>query len=877
MNNRTILASAFLVGVALTLVVLQAPLEGFEDQLLAARYQLRGPVPADTNIVILYFDNDDIASLGGWPLTRNYYALLIDVLSKSEVASIGFDIVFGEHNLQFPEHDHLLALTAKNAGCVVLATYFRSLNGSVESNEEVPPPFAYLPKSDGAMVGSGLQLPYPELERAAAGLGHAHVPDRPTGSVAPMINFQDRGVPALAIEVLRVARKLERSSVTWDGSVLRMRGNERDVTIPVDSEGRVLLNYTGPLQSFTRYRAVEVLRSFEHQRMGLQPSPLLSSLKGKMILVGIIGEGRSVFVPSPFDDRIPSVGVHATFIDNAVNDRFLRSVGGAGMLAISLALVAVSLLLLRRYGYLSSIIGTLVLLVVYSLGAHLLFVYALVIVPIAAPLIAYLISMAGIVFYESRKAQRKVGQLESDKERIESELRSRELKLQLLERELLDERAAGDPDVRGIELTNEIRKYKEEIRSLSAKVSDLVRFELPAAAQEDGKAEFEGLIYESAGKMSAVVELIRKIAASNANVLILGESGTGKELVARAIHNLSTRRNGQFVAVNCGALTETLLESELFGHERGAFTGAIKEKIGRFEYANGGTIFLDEIAETSEAFQVKLLRVVQSGEFERVGSTVTLRTDARIIAATNKNLAELIAQKKFREDLYYRLNIFTVQLPSLRERKGDIPILAEYFLKKEDPGCALSATVVDALLQYEWPGNVRELEGSMKRAAILARSENRTLIQLKDLPEQISATLKGKVDIEDQILETLRAKRFSRSSISETAEELGGLNRGTVAEYFRGICFRYFFESSWDLARAAVAISESTDSEVHDRVSKKLQEYLKNVVDGLRVGTPFDELKPTLRAKYKNLPQRYHMILDEVIRAYLDGKWTPQP
>ncbi len=877
MNNRTILAAAFLAIVALMLVLFKAPLDGLEDQLLATRYQLRGSVPADTNVVILYFDNDDIASLGGWPLTRNYYALLIDVLSKSEVAAIGIDLVFGEHNLQFPEHDNLLALTTKNAGRVVLATYFRSLNGPVESNEEVPTSIAYLPTSDGAVVGTGLQLPYPELERAAAGIGHAHTPDRSMGSIVLAINFRDGAVPALALEVLRVARKVERSSVAWDGSVLRMRGNESDLTIPVNSDGRVLLNYTGPLQLFARYRAVEVLRSFEHQRMGLRPSLNLSSLRGKIILVGIIGEGRSVFVPSPFEGRMPSVGVHATFIDNAVNGRFLRRVGGLGSMALSLALVAVTLLLLWKFGYLWSVLGTLVLLIFYIIGVHLLFVHALLIVPIATPLVACLISIAGIVLYESRKVQRRVGQLESDKERIEGKLRSRELKLQLLERELLDQRAAGKSDLKGIELTNEIRKYKAEIRSLSAKVSDLVRFEPSVSTHEDGRAEFEGLVYESAGKMSAVVELIRKIAASNANVLILGESGTGKELVARAIHNLSSRRNGPFVAVNCGALTETLLESELFGHERGAFTGAIKEKIGRFEYANGGTIFLDEIAETSEAFQVKLLRVVQSGEFERVGSTVTLRTDARIIAATNKNLAELIEQKKFREDLYYRLNIFTVQLPSLRERKGDIPLLAEYFLRKEDSRCALSATVVDALLQYEWPGNVRELEGSMKRAAVLATSENRTLIQLRDLPEQISATLKGKVDIEDQILETLRAKRFSRSSISETAEELGGLNRGTVAEYFRGICFRYFFESSWDFARAALAISDSTDNEIHDRVSKKLHEYLKNVVDGLRVETPFDELKPTLRAKYKNLPQRYHTILDEVIRAYLDGKWSIEP
>jgi formate hydrogenlyase transcriptional activator len=320
-------------------------------------------------------------------------------------------------------------------------------------------------------------------------------------------------------------------------------------------------------------------------------------------------------------------------------------------------------------------------------------------------------------------------------------------------------------------------------------------------------------------------------------------------------------------------LTETLLESELFGHERGSFTGAVKDKVGRFEYADGGTIFLDEIGETSEAFQVKLLRIVQAGEFERVGSTITKKTDARIIAATNKNLRDLVAAKRFREDLYYRLNVFSIELPPLRERKGDIVLLAEHFLKREDGSLSLSATVVDAFLQYHWPGNVRELQSAITRAGILSRSDGRTLIQLRDLSEEIVAASKGRVDIEDQILEVLRSKKFSRSSISETAETLGGLNRGTVAEYLRGICFKHFFEDSWDEAKAVDAIAKDADPETRERVQKKLREYLANVVEGLAPGQEYDEVRRSLRPKYKNLPQRYHTILDEVIRSFLQGKW----
>ncbi|MBF8297111.1 MAG: Transcriptional regulator, partial [Bacteroidetes bacterium] len=184
------------------------------------------------------------------------------------------------------------------------------------------------------------------------------------------------------------------------------------------------------------------------------------------------------------------------------------------------------------------------------------------------------------------------------------------------------------------------------------------------------------------------------------------------------------------------------------------------------------------------------------------------------------------SEKKFREDLYYRLNVFALELPPLRERKGDIPFLAEHFVKEEEGSLSLSSTVMDAFLQYRWTGNVRELQSAITRAGIMARSDGRTLVQLRDIPEEIAAAAKGEVDIEDQILEILRSKKFSRSSISETAEELGGLNRGTVAEYFRGICFRHFFESSWSDEKAAELIARSDEAEVRDRVQKKLREYL---------------------------------------------------
>ena len=223
-----------------------------------------------------------------------------------------------------------------------------------------------------------------------------------------------------------------------------------------------------------------------------------------------------------------------------------------------------------------------------------------------------------------------------------------------------------------------------------------------------------------------VRELISKVAGTKATVLISGESGTGKELVARAIHFNSPRKDKPLVSVNCSALTETLLESELFGHEKGSFTGAVAQRKGRFETADGGTLFLDEVGEMSPSVQVSLLRVLQNREFERVGGNKTIKVDVRVITATNKDLTKEIAKGHFREDLYYRLNVVHIEVPPLRDRKEDLPLLIRYFLerftremnKKEVP--TLAPEVMGALLAYDWPGNVRELENMLERAIILS-------------------------------------------------------------------------------------------------------------------------------------------------------------
>lgn len=262
----------------------------------------------------------------------------------------------------------------------------------------------------------------------------------------------------------------------------------------------------------------------------------------------------------------------------------------------------------------------------------------------------------------------------------------------------------------------------------------------------DAKTSFESIIGKS-NEMQRIFQMVRKAADSKASVLITGESGTGKELIANALHNLSPRKDNPFIKVHCAALSETLLESELFGHEKGAFTGAASRKRGRFELANTGTIFLDEIGEINQNVQIKILRVLQDKRFERVGGEETLEVDVRVIAATNRNLEEEITQGRFREDLFYRLNVVHIQVPPLRDRKDDIPLMLNAFLDEFNRENNKSITGFDsrsrsALYKYDWPGNIRQLRNCVESAVVMCSGNE---ITLEDLPPTVRGAAESNV------------------------------------------------------------------------------------------------------------------------------------
>ena len=336
-----------------------------------------------------------------------------------------------------------------------------------------------------------------------------------------------------------------------------------------------------------------------------------------------------------------------------------------------------------------------------------------------------------------------------------------------------------------------LAKGRMQIDELEARIARALKFRSLESENQtlkqqlDKKFGLENIIGESE-PMQRVMDIVRQVAPARATVLIQGESGTGKELLAKAIHQLSPRSTKPMVTVHCAALSPTLLESELFGHEKGAFTGAHERRIGRFEQAEGGTLFLDEIGEVDETTQVKLLRFLGERSFERVGGNKTLSADVRVVAATNKNLKELVDKGEFREDLYFRLNVVELWAPPLRERLDDVPLLALYFLREfvienSKTISDFTADALEAMIRYEWPGNVRELRTAVEHAVVLSKDE---MIQLTDLPQSVQS--RGVIQSEVQLNQPLIGKGVTleeaeKQLIIRTIKECRG-NRTVAAK-----------------------------------------------------------------------------------------------
>ncbi|MBV6421119.1 MAG: Anaerobic nitric oxide reductase transcription regulator NorR [Ignavibacteriaceae bacterium] len=768
----------------------------------------RGQLEPDTNIIIIHFSENDIARIGPWPIKRNYYALLINQLTHLGVKKIGLEVFLSSRLVTQSVYDNLLMKEIEKSGKVILSCIAGSI---VEKNN--------------LFVTDSLSYPSPKLLNEKLLTGH--------------INY-------LKEDRYEIPLNLRQNEVYEKAFSLQLSGKQLD-------QKSVIVNFVSSWNSFKKYSALDFAELVYSQ------SNELKLFKNKIIIIGISDPQIASAIQTPFDEQMPGVALHAFALDNILNSRDVDNRFYV-LSATTLLLIILGLIIYRSiynnknitiylFAVISVIIGSFVLINFYYWEISLSFFFI--------PLLAIIITDISLYFIQGKEELK--GALD-ESTALRNLLHSKENQLNTLQREIKESGKESS------QLIEKINSLQSDIKKLKGSEDDRSQAEIIVS----GKVEnFYGIIYSST-LMKRVVDLIQKAAPTDATILITGDSGTGKELVAKAVHSLSKRKDKNFISVNCAALNDSLLESELFGYEKGAFTGAVTDKQGRFELADGGTIFLDEIGETSENFQSKLLRVLQSGEIEKVGSTKPNSVDVRVVAATNKNLSALVKEKLFREDLYYRLNVINIEVPPLKDRKEDINLLAKSFIEAENSSLQISVSALQALNDYNWKGNVRELESVVMRAIIFTKSDGRNLIQLADLPKEIvKETTFG---FDDIVLESLRNKKFSHSAIVETARDLGNVNRTLISENLRGLAFKILVECNFNIDKAILTISESGDKETNDRVRDKLQTFIKNIEnDILKSGVNnFEAVKKKFASKYKNLPVKFHLYLDKVIQNKIE-------
>ncbi len=767
----------------------------------------------DTNIVLLTITQEDIRNLGGWPLKRSYYALLISSLKEFKPRIIGLEIFLSEQYTPQIIYDELLLSEIKKTERIVLS----SLSGPVEV------------KGD-KFFSTSLEFPSLYNKDSSIITGHINYLESVNQRIPLLLNHN--GNEENAFSYLLIGKEKKQFNKNY-----------------------ISVNYIASSKKFRQLSLIDFFDLYADEKESL------NFLADKIIIIGVTDNQTAQQVYSPFDGKIAGIYLHAFAADNMLNQRFLSDSNSTSIPVMFLILLIFFLFFPGKNKekeklYYDALFIAVLIISLYSLFAYAYYEinYAFFILPLITLFIADIYSFINLKYRQMKDAADETVILKKLLESKEEVLKNLENKLSKSEKE------------NSANLEAQIVLLKNDIQRLSEKNEDKEAAEAPVLK---GTYNFEGLIFASV-QLKKISEMIEKVAPENASVLITGESGTGKELVARAIHNLSKRNDKNFIAVNCGALPESLLESELFGHIKGAFTGAIADKPGRFEAADKGTIFLDEIGETSEKFQVKLLRVLQSGEYEKVGSAKSSFTDVRVLAATNKPVEVLVHEKKMREDLYYRLNVIRIEIPPLRERKEDIIPLTHHFLSVEEKGMTISKAVAEVLMKNDWKGNVRELESIIKRGVIFAKADKRAIIQLADLPAALVKEVK--FNIEELILDSLRNKGFSHSSINETANELGGISRVVVSENLRGMAFRMFVEHKYDINKAAEAIAASSEVEVVNKVKNKIVTFILNIEESIKgvKQDNFEMVKEHMKVKYKNLPKRFHYYLDEVIHYYLD-------
>jgi transcriptional regulator with PAS, ATPase and Fis domain/CHASE2 domain-containing sensor protein len=847
-HNKSSLLITFFIFLLLCIMIslplgINTKISDLEADIL---YKLRGSRSVSDEIFVVYIGDEDISVLNGWPFTRDYFSYAIHALKSSGAKTIAIDILFSGPDNHYQNYDQALVDFVTSAGNVCLPMIFSELQ-----SDSLEP---------GLMTGINPQYSFDPLPEIAAGTGFSNFAVSPVISHTPLlVKINKDSIFSFALESVRLYLEPSQFKFNPDKSTILLNDNQ----IALNENGELWLNYFGDPDNINSISFVNLLQTFRNNPEDLK-------VKNKLVLIITTASGVAQVKSTPVNSSMPASLIHVNSIDNILQQNWLRQAHPIIMwLILIMCVILIYWLAMIRNIYIK-VLSIGVFILIYITFATWIFSQFSTVLPIIYPA---LLSSSIILILIRQKTALKQEKSARHSDLLHSQLIEKEKKLEVVKTELkASQNELAATSSQSEESIQQIENLQSKIDQMEKELSDLRSYILPVSSGKD--LEAPDLIHSGTGKMVEIVDMIYKVCSDTIPVFILGETGTGKEVIAREIHNNSPRKNSPFIAVNCGALSENLLESELFGHKKGSFTGAISDRKGRFELADGGTIFLDEITETMPAFQTKLLRVLQEGSFEPVGSESAIKIDVRVIAATNKDIKEIVKEENFRSDLYYRLNGFMISVPPLRERTDDIPLLIKHFLQKHEYKkiTGVSERALDLFNDYSWPGNVRELENTIRRAAILASSENRPLIQENDLPDEIqnqSSEIKLRSvhqPLEEQILDLLRSLKFSRSSITQTAKILGNRDRGTITEYFKGICFEALVNSDYSIQLASREIAGTDDPNTLNLVSIKLNNYIDNLRQYQNINNSKEQTQDKLTAPFRGLPQKYHTSLSLVLQ-----------
>jgi DNA-binding NtrC family response regulator/CHASE2 domain-containing sensor protein len=877
--------------------------------------RVRAPLQVSPSLSFITRTTETDTRFGTGPLDHALLARMITALNRAGASVIGLDI-----QLERPDSpgrsgaagDAMLIEATRVAGRVVYPLLARFL--TVDQAEPNAPPLLH--SSWPALTTRQARAvrpieptsdALPALQHHALGVGHIfsnHAGD--DRRVMLFTRMGDRAVPAFGLALAASFLQVASGNIVIRSNEIILRdarlpdGQTRKITIPVDRDGQLIINKARKADLLSQsYPFIQVWDAIDHGDMG----QLQEWVGGKIVLI-LADDAQTGTGQTPLDRTSGWPLIHAHLLNTILTEQWITTSPAilAGIMALLLGGLA-SWLLLSMRGWLA-ISGVIVLGLGYIALAALALRSGHLVLPLWTPLAALAVAVGGTSLWTHLTASHRIGLLETKIQKIQHELAvvredlvRRESVVESLEEDLdaahaavarstgKEQELARSAEALRVQLAGATRQEESSrilLQTLEHELSGLrVASAQPAGMhepeQEDLRQECEqlGIVTRDPHVLNVFRDL-KKAARSSLSILILGEAGTGKELFARAVHRLSGRAGQPFVAVNMAAISPELFESELFGHVRGSFTGALTDRKGYFEQAHQGTIFLDEIGDLRVDHQSKLLRVLQEQSFYRVGDSKPTSVNVRVVAATNKDLQRGVIEGWFREDLYFRLKGVVLHLPSLRERPHDVRLLAERCVRQAATqsgrhDVALSQDALATLQAHRWKGNVRELQQCLQQAVALAegpritRADLRLTTDAPAPPTAISASASPSVDTSGDPV-VLRALRQHDFDMQATARALGW-DRSTVTQRLKGMGFRALVETGGDLVKAAAALAGNAS--LTRTVELKLQEYYDHLIKTIQDFQSVDEASAACKKRFKNLPDRHFKAVETLIREYL--------